>query len=97
MEKNYDEESYLAFDRRVMAIIEFLKINSPKLAEDLNNKCIYWAPETKAELISNWLISNFPVNSEDPVTLCVCSLFSTIPANELAVQWRQLDDSSHKK
>jgi len=77
------KEQFLEFISRIETMKVIIKLNDPEKYEDLIKKDRYWAPENRFELYSEWVSQNYPYDPDDPVSLCVYSLFTNVSIKEL--------------
>ncbi len=74
------------FEKRYNAIMEILKINDPEMAQKLREKSVYWAPESKEELVENWINFNIPMDTQNPSAIAIYSLLTLRKTEELMNQ-----------
>ena len=78
-----DKEKFFAFQSRMNAMKEVIKLNDPEKYEELSRKDGFWAPEVRITRYSEWVNKNYDINPDNLVSLSVYSLLMGMPIEQL--------------
>ena len=88
-----DREQFLEFLSRMDTMKEIIKLNDPEKYEELIKKDMYWAPEDRPSLYSEWVMQNYEFNLDNPLSICIYSLLMNVPMRQIK---EKMNEDSYK-